>query len=130
MQLKGAPARWKQAWRRVPALRPLQTGLRRANVKVIVSAERVERKVDRLRRSSPGIFDSGYFVLSALQGAPPEGSRNAPGGSSTSNTAARPRRSSSIPRYTFNTTGSLALNERLKQRRRPASRRRPARRPG
>jgi RND superfamily putative drug exporter len=45
--------------------RPLVTGAREAEVKVS-SARR------RLRHSSPGIFDSGYFVLSALDGAPPQ----------------------------------------------------------
>jgi RND superfamily putative drug exporter len=43
--------------------RPLVTGAREAEVKVS-SARR------RLRHGSPGIFESGYFVLSALDGAP------------------------------------------------------------
>ena len=42
---------------------PLVRGARRAEAR-IVSAR------DRLQRDSPGIFDSGYFVLSALDGAP------------------------------------------------------------
>jgi putative drug exporter of the RND superfamily len=93
---------------------PLQTGLRRANVRVSVSADRFERRVDRLRRSSPGIFDSGYFVLSALEGAP-EGQRkkvaeivDLPDGGQAAQMVV-------IPRYTFNTPGSTALNERLKE---------------
>jgi putative drug exporter of the RND superfamily len=93
---------------------PLQTGLHRANVKVSVSADRADRKIDRLRRSSPGIFDSGYFVLSALQGAPEEGRKRASrivdldhGGQAAQMVV--------IPRYTFNTPGSTALNERLKK---------------
>ncbi len=45
--------------------RPLVAGAREAEAQ-IVSARR------QLRRSSPGIFDSGYFVLSALDGAPAE----------------------------------------------------------
>lgn len=44
--------------------RPLVLGAREAEIK-ITSASR------RLERSSPGIFDSGYFALSALDGAPP-----------------------------------------------------------
>lgn len=43
--------------------RPLVRGARRTEAR-IVSAR------NRLRRDSPGIFDSGYFVLSALDGAP------------------------------------------------------------
>ncbi len=92
---------------------PLQAGLHKAHVKVAVSAERFERKVGRLRRTSPGIFDSGYFVLSALQGAKREGRQRAAqvvdlehGGQAAKIVV--------IPRYTFNTPGSKALNERLK----------------
>jgi putative drug exporter of the RND superfamily len=94
--------------------RPLQRGLRRANVEVTVSANRADRRVDRLRRSSPGIFDSGYFVLSALQGAPEENRERASrivdvehGGQAAQMVV--------IPRYTFNTPGSTALNGRLKR---------------
>ncbi len=47
---------------------PLQTGLSRATVRVVSQSARLNRRVARLRRTSPGIFDSGYFVLSALDG--------------------------------------------------------------
>jgi RND superfamily putative drug exporter len=93
--------------------RPLQTGLRRANVRVAVSSRRGQRKVDRLRRNSPGIFDSGYFVLSSLQGAPPRQRERAAqvvdleGGGQAGRMVV-------IPRYTFNTDGSRAVNRRLK----------------
>ncbi|MBW8060052.1 MAG: MMPL family transporter, partial [Solirubrobacterales bacterium] len=50
---------------------PLQTGLHRATVQVFSGSASLQRQVRRLRRASPGIFDSGYFVLSALDGAPP-----------------------------------------------------------
>jgi RND superfamily putative drug exporter len=93
--------------------RPLPRGLHRAGVRVQVSAKRLERRVGRLRRSSPGIFDSGYFVLSALDGAPAERRERASrivavddGGQAAQMVV--------IPRYTFNTDGSRALNERLK----------------
>ncbi len=91
---------------------PLPRGLHRASVRVQVSAKRLERRVGRLRRSSPRIFDSGYFVLSALDGAPPEERQRAArivavedGGQAAQMVV--------IPRYTFNTDGSRALNERL-----------------
>jgi RND superfamily putative drug exporter len=94
--------------------RPLQRGLRRAGVKVSVTADRVGRRVSRLRRFSPGIFDSGYFVLSALQGAHPAERRRVSrivdlghGGQAAQMVI--------IPRYTFNTPGSAALNRRLKR---------------
>ncbi|HWP33553.1 MAG TPA: MMPL family transporter, partial [Solirubrobacterales bacterium] len=47
---------------------PLQTGLSRATVRVVSQSARLNRRAARLRRTSPGIFDSGYFVLSALDG--------------------------------------------------------------
>ena len=93
--------------------RPLQKGLHRSNVKVSVQAAHVNRKVDRLRRNSPGIFDSGYFVLSSLAGSS-EPNRKRVGGivDLESGQAAQ---MIVIPRYTFNTEGSTALNERLKR---------------
>lgn len=93
--------------------RPLQTGLRRANVRVTVSAKRFERRVDRLRRSSPGIFESGYFVLSALEGAPDE-ERKKVGEIVDLDSGGQAAQMVVIPRFTFNTPGSIALNERLK----------------
>jgi putative drug exporter of the RND superfamily len=92
---------------------PLQSGLRRASVRVSTSAERFEHRVDRLRRSSPGIFDSGYFVLSALQGAP-EGERKRVSEIVDLEHGGQATQMIVIPRYTFNTPGSIALNERLK----------------
>ena len=96
------------------ASRPLQRGIGRASVRVSASASRLERRVDRLRRGSPRIFDSGYFVLSALDGAPPRQRRRARevvdlehGGQAAQMLV--------VPRFTFNTPGSEALNERLKR---------------
>jgi len=94
--------------------RPLQTGLRRANVRVSVGADRVDRKIDRLRHSSPGIFDSGYFVLSALQGAPEEERTRVSRIVDVGN-GGQAAQIVVIPRYTFNTPGSERLNERLKR---------------
>jgi len=91
---------------------PLQRGLRRANVEVSVSAGRAGRKLDRLRRSSPGIFDSGYFVLSALQGAP-EREREAAAEIVDLERGGQAAQMVVIPRYTFNTDGSRTLNARL-----------------
>jgi RND superfamily putative drug exporter len=47
---------------------PLLIGARRTEVRVVSGRQ-------RLQRTSPGIFDSGYFVLSALDGAPRESRR-------------------------------------------------------
>jgi RND superfamily putative drug exporter len=91
---------------------PLQGGLARSSVRVSGSAERLDRQVSRLRRSSPHIFDSGFFVLSALAGAPPEQRRRAGrvvdlahGGQAAQILV--------IPRSTFDTPASAALNLRL-----------------
>jgi RND superfamily putative drug exporter len=50
---------------------PLQRGLGRAGVRVSAAAAPLARGSRELRRRSPHLFDSGYFVLSALDGAPP-----------------------------------------------------------
>ena len=50
---------------------PLQRGLGRAGVRVSAAAGPLARGAAALRRRSPHLFDSGYFVLSALDGAPP-----------------------------------------------------------
>ena len=92
---------------------PLQTNLHKGHVEVSVSAKKVNRKVDRLRRNSPGIFDSGYFVLSSLDGAPPGERKRVSGIVDLENGQAA--QMIVIPRYTFNTPGSTALYGRLKK---------------
>jgi RND superfamily putative drug exporter len=49
--------------------RPLEVGLRRSSVRISAVANPLARGARRLHRSSPGLFNSGYFVLSALEGA-------------------------------------------------------------
>lgn len=48
---------------------PLQSKLRRAGTGVGAESRSLDRKIGRLRDSSPGLFDSGHFLLSALAGA-------------------------------------------------------------
>jgi len=92
---------------------PLQTGLRRATVQVLSGSATLNRRAKRLQRASPGLFDSGYFVLSALDGARPRvRERTATaidlgGGGQAAAILV-------ISRYTFNSPGSIALNKRLK----------------
>jgi RND superfamily putative drug exporter len=93
---------------------PLQSKLHEGHVEVSVSARKVNRKVDRLRRNSPGIFNSGYFVLSTLAGAP-ERERKRVSGIVDLENGGQAAQIVVIPRYTFNTPGSTALNERLKR---------------
>ncbi len=91
---------------------PLQAGLRRATVQVLSNAASLKRKARRFQRATPGIFDSGYFVLSALDGARPRTRQQAAevvdlgGGGQAAKILV-------ISRYTFNSPGSIALNKRL-----------------
>ena len=91
---------------------PLETGLRRGAVRVTVNANQAREQTDQLRHQSPGIFDSGYFVLSALDGANPRLRRQATqavdldkGGQGATVTI--------FTKYTFNSPGSIALNKTL-----------------
>jgi putative drug exporter of the RND superfamily len=92
--------------------RPLQRGLTRASVKVSASGRKLSEQVSSLRRSSPGIFDSGAFVLSALEGAP-AGARERAGQVIDLRHGGQAAQMLVIPRYTFNTPGSEALGARL-----------------
>jgi X-X-X-Leu-X-X-Gly heptad repeat protein len=49
----------------------LQRGLGRAGVRVSAASAPLARGARQLQRRSPHLFESGYFVLSALDGAPP-----------------------------------------------------------
>jgi putative drug exporter of the RND superfamily len=91
---------------------PIQSGLRRASARVISQGGTAERRLGRVRRGSPHIFDSGYFVLSALDGARgPVRERAAEaidledGGQAASILV--------MSRFPFNSPGSIALNKRL-----------------
>jgi putative drug exporter of the RND superfamily len=91
---------------------PLQAGSRRIAVSIQSQNKRLNRQVNGLRSTSPGIFDSGYFVLSALDGTRGELHERASeavdlqhGGQAATLTV--------IPRYPLNSPGSIALNKKL-----------------
>jgi RND superfamily putative drug exporter len=92
---------------------PLQTGVRRASARVTDNSNRVRRQTDELREESPGIFDSGYFVLSAVDGAPKSKRKRAgevvdlDGGQATSTLI--------FTKYTFNSDGSIKLDKKLEE---------------
>jgi putative drug exporter of the RND superfamily len=94
---------------------PLQSGLRRASVRVIDGRKQIRDRARRVRRATPGIFNSGYFVLSALEGAPPpvrqgaEGSVDLKRGGQAASMLV-------ISKYSFNTPGSIALNQTLDEK--------------
>ncbi len=91
---------------------PLQSGLRRATVQVLSTSSSLKRQARRLQRATPGLFDSGYFVLSALDGAQPRVRERAAeavdldGGGQAAAILV-------ISRFTFNSPGSIALDKRL-----------------
>jgi RND superfamily putative drug exporter len=97
------------------ASRPLQRGLDRAGVRVSASASHISGQIDSLRHASPGIFNSGYFVLSALEGAP-AAERERSGQVVDLAHGGQASQMLILPRYTFNTPGSEALNGRLKEK--------------
>jgi RND superfamily putative drug exporter len=93
---------------------PLQTKLRRAGVRVTAVAAPLEAGARRLREDSPHLFDSGYFVLSALDGAQPQ--RRAEAGEAISvDSGGQAARMLVISRYGFNSEGSRAVGDRLRE---------------
>jgi RND superfamily putative drug exporter len=93
---------------------PLQAGLRRASVRIVSTGTSLEGPAERLRRRTPGLFDSGYFVLSALDGAtPPLRDRAAEG--IDLNHSGQAATLLVFSRYALNSGGSIAFNERLNE---------------
>ncbi len=93
---------------------PLQSGLRRATVRVVSQTSRLDRQVDNLRRTTPGIFDSGYFVLSVLDGTRGE-RREAANGAVDLKRGGQAARFLVTTRYDFASDGSVDFNERLEE---------------
>jgi putative drug exporter of the RND superfamily len=91
---------------------PLQSGLRRASVQVLSSSASLKRRSRRLQRAVPGLFNSGYFVLSALDGSQPR-ARERAAEAIDLNGGGQAAAILVISRYTFNSPGSIALNKRL-----------------
>jgi putative drug exporter of the RND superfamily len=92
---------------------PLQAGLRKASVRVTKGAGSMSRRVDQINEESPGLFDSGYFVLSAIDGAPPA-DREQAGEVISLRNGGQGAAITVISKYTFNTDGSTDLDHRLK----------------
>jgi len=92
--------------------RPAETGLRRGATRVTSLNGSLNRRVGAVRRASPGIFDSGYFALSALDGTRGRTRERAieaidleDGGQAAAILV--------MSRYPFNSPGSIALNKSL-----------------
>jgi RND superfamily putative drug exporter len=91
---------------------PLQHGLRRAGVRVAAVSAPLARGVRRLDRDSPHLFDSGYFVLSALDGAPPR-QRALAGEAVSLRRGGQAARLLVISTHPFSTAGSRRTGRRL-----------------
>jgi RND superfamily putative drug exporter len=91
---------------------PLEGGLRRAGKTVTASTAKLARQRQALRRGSPHLFDSGYFVLSALDGAPPK-RRAAAAQSIDLDHSGQAATMLLVSRFGLNTAGSEALDRRL-----------------
>ena len=93
---------------------PLQTKLRTAGDRVAAVATPLAVGARELRRSSPRLFDSGYFVLSALDGAPRRPREQAAQAISLEG-GGQAARMLVIPAHAFNTEGSRRTGERLEE---------------
>jgi putative drug exporter of the RND superfamily len=91
---------------------PLQASLRRAGVKVSAVVAPLALGAQQLHRDSPHLFDSGYFVLSALDGAPPQ-DRAAAGEAISVGRGGQAARMLIVSTDPFNTAGSRDTGRRL-----------------
>jgi putative drug exporter of the RND superfamily len=91
---------------------PLQAGLRRASIRILATGGSLERRAERLRRRAPGIFDSGYFVLSALDGAAAPLRDRAAEGIDLENSG-QAATLLVFSRYALNSPGSIRFNNQL-----------------
>jgi RND superfamily putative drug exporter len=91
---------------------PLESGLEDASVQVIDGRQRIRNQAGRVARSSPGLFNSGYFVLSALDGTPPQ-TRQAISETIDLRNGGQAATMLVVSDYSFNTDGSIRLNEKL-----------------
>ncbi len=91
---------------------PLESGLERASVQVLAGKRRIRQQATRVARSTPGLFNSGYFVLSALDGTPPK-TRQAIGESIDLRHGGQAATMLVVSDYSFNTPGSIRLNKKL-----------------
>jgi RND superfamily putative drug exporter len=88
-------------------------------VRVLAGKARIKHQVRRVGRATPGLFNSGFFVLSELDGANPK-AREAAGGTIDLNSG-QAASMTVISKYSFNTPGSIALNKRLSEEAREVS---------
>ncbi|HEX6781040.1 MAG TPA: MMPL family transporter [Solirubrobacterales bacterium] len=91
---------------------PLESGLGEASVQVLTSRKRITNQAGQVSKASPGLFNSGYFVLSALDGTPPT-VRSQVNETIDLDQGGQAATMLVISDYNFNTPGSIRLNEDL-----------------
>jgi RND superfamily putative drug exporter len=91
---------------------PLESGLEEASVQVLGGKARIRRQATRVAETTPGLFNSGYFVLSALDGTPPR-TREAIGEAIDLHNGGQAATIRVVTDYSFNTPGSIRLNQEL-----------------
>jgi RND superfamily putative drug exporter len=91
---------------------PLESGLEEASVQVLAGRARIRQQATQVAASSPGLFNSGYFVLSALDGTPPK-TREAIGETIDLRHGGQAASMLVVSDYSFNTPGSIRLNKKL-----------------
>ncbi len=96
----------------VAKVEPLQTGLTEASVKVLEGHAKIRKEAGEVQDQTPGLFNSGYFVLSALDGAPP-GTREKAAQTIDLNKGGQAASMLVISKYEFNSPGSIELNKKL-----------------
>lgn len=96
----------------IPKIEPLQSGLEEASVEVLEGRAQIRERAGAVQDQTPGLFNSGYFVLSALDGAPP-GVREKAGATIDLNHGGQAASMLVISKYEFNSPGSIRLNREL-----------------
>ncbi len=91
---------------------PVQSGARRIAVRVQSQSRTINRRIERIRETTPGLFDSGYFVLSALDGTTGELHERAAEGVDLEH-GGQAATLTVIPKDPLNSPGSIALNKKL-----------------
>jgi RND superfamily putative drug exporter len=94
---------------------PLESGLEEGSVQVLSNQRRFRDQIGQVSKSSPGLFNSGYFVLSALDGTPPA-TRSQINETIDLDRGGQAATMLVIPDYTFNSPGSIRLNEELNRK--------------
>jgi len=93
---------------------PLQSGMGEITQAVVHSRATIPstRDLEKLKKQSPGLFDSGYFVLAALEGAP-TASRQAAGFTVNLERGGAAGRITVVPRWGVDDPRTQALGKRL-----------------